>query len=81
MKTVYKNDYKQLIEHLKKARKKSRLTQIELGKRLGTDQSYVSKIERLQRRLDIIELKLICEALHIDFPKFIRSFEKNLRKK
>lgn len=32
------------------------MTQVELAQRLGKPQSYVSKVEILERRLDVIEL-------------------------
>ena len=59
MKTIYSKEYKAVLRKLKKARKKSGLTQVEIAKRLGKPQSFVSKIENGERRLDIIELKHI----------------------
>lgn len=56
-KTIYSKDHKFLIEKLKKARKEVGLDQIQVAKRLGKTQSYVSKCESGQRRLDIVQLK------------------------
>ena len=61
MKTIYSKEYKAVLRKLKKARKKSRLTQVEIAKRLGKPQSFVSKVENGERRLDIIELKHIAK--------------------
>ena len=61
MKTIYSKEYKAVLRKLKKARKKSRLTQVEIARRLGKPQSFVSKIENGERRLDIIELKHIAK--------------------
>jgi transcriptional regulator with XRE-family HTH domain len=48
------------------ARKRAKLTQVDLAKRLGKAQSFVSSYEAGQRRIDIMEFFLIIEALHAD---------------
>ncbi|EAZ90459.1 transcriptional regulator, XRE family protein [Crocosphaera chwakensis CCY0110] len=48
------------------ARQSANLTQTELSKRLNKPQSYVSKYERGERRLDVIEFLEVCNALNID---------------
>ena len=65
MKTIYSKDYKTVLKKLKKARKKTGLTQVEIAKRLGKPQSFVSKIENGERRLDIIELKQVTKLYKI----------------
>ena len=42
------------------------LTQVELAKRLGRPQSYVSKFERGERRLDVIEFAEVARPLDVD---------------
>ena len=59
MKTIYSKEYKAFLRKLKKARKKTGLTQVEIAKKLGKPQSFISKIESGERRLDVIELKQI----------------------
>ena len=59
MKTIYAKEYRAILKKLKKARNKSGLTQTEIARRLGKPQSFISKIENGERRLDIIELKKI----------------------
>lgn len=56
-KTIFTKDHKNLIERLKKARVEAGLNQAEVAKRLGKTQSYVSKVEAGQRRIDIVALK------------------------
>lgn len=53
---------------------------MELASKLGVDQSYVSKIERGERRIDVLELRRVCVALDADLADFIEAFEKNLSK-
>ena len=56
-KTIYSKEHKHLIERLKKARKESGLDQEQVAKRLKKTQSYVSKIESGQRKIEVIQLK------------------------
>lgn len=56
-KSIYSRDHKRLIEKLKKARQEAGLDQIGVAKLIGKTQSYVSKIESGQRRIDIVTLK------------------------
>ncbi|HQW59355.1 MAG TPA: helix-turn-helix domain-containing protein, partial [Thermomonas sp.] len=54
MSTIYDPRYIRLIEHLQKVRKDAGVTQADLAKKLRLDQSAVSKVEGLERRIDII---------------------------
>jgi transcriptional regulator with XRE-family HTH domain len=56
-KEIYSKDHKYIVEQLKKARKDSGLEQSEVAKALERTQSYISKIESEQRRIDVIVLK------------------------
>ncbi|WP_035799584.1 helix-turn-helix domain-containing protein [Crocosphaera chwakensis] len=62
----YLQKSKQLRSLLINARQSANLTQTELSKRLNKPQSYVSKYERGERRLDVIEFLEVCNALNID---------------
>lgn len=74
-KSIHENAYRVLIECLREARSSIGVTQSDLAAKLGADQSYVSKYERFERRLDIIEVRAICIALSIEFKRFIEDFE------
>ncbi|MEK9201406.1 MAG: helix-turn-helix transcriptional regulator [Patescibacteria group bacterium] len=56
-KSVYSKDYKEMLGRLKKARIDAGLAQQEVADKLGKPQSYISKIESGERRLDVAELK------------------------
>ena len=56
-KTIYSEGHKTLVGKLIQARKEKSLRQGDVAKLLGRTQSYVSKIEAGQRRVDIIQLK------------------------
>jgi transcriptional regulator with XRE-family HTH domain len=56
------------------ARKSAGLTQVGLADRLGRPQSFVSKYERGERKLDVIEFCEVCRALEVDPVVFLRRF-------
>jgi len=56
-KTIYSKEHRFLIEQLKQARKEAGLDQDEVAKLLKRTQSYISKIESGQRRIDVVQLK------------------------
>jgi len=56
-KTIYSKEHKYLVERLKQARKDKGLDQKQVAVLLGVSQSYVSKVESGQRRIDVVQLK------------------------
>ncbi|MDI4635211.1 helix-turn-helix transcriptional regulator [Pelomonas sp. V22] len=65
-----------LLRGLRKAR---RLRQADLADRLGRAQGLVSKVERGERRLDVIELRDWLSALDTDFIGFVTSLDAELQ--
>ena len=65
-KSVFTRSYGLLLELLKKTRKKARVSQTELARRLGRPQPFVSYVERGERRIDVIEFYAIMRALDAD---------------
>ncbi|WP_426320483.1 helix-turn-helix domain-containing protein [Pseudoduganella sp. R-43] len=65
MKSIHRPHYAELIAKLVEARTDCGVTQVELAKRLGKQQSYVAKIEALDRRLDVVELADWLNALDL----------------
>jgi len=62
---LHTDENKELCRRLIIARKEAGLTQVELASRLGKLQSYVTKYEREERRIDVIEFILITQAIGI----------------
>ena len=56
------------------------VTQTELAKRLGKPQSWVGKVEKAARRVDVVELIAVCEALGFDPSKFMQRLRRQLKK-
>lgn len=68
-------EYRVIIGRLVEHRRAAGLTQVDLAQALGTDQSQISKIERLQRRLDIIDYVRVCRAIGVDPGEPLRGAE------
>ena len=56
MTSKYEVKYQRLIQQLRRARLDAGLTQVDVGRKLKKPQAYVSKIERGERRIDVVEL-------------------------
>ncbi len=56
-KVIYSKEHHSTVAKLKKAREEAGLDQVAVAKALGKTQSYVSKIESGQRRIDVIVLQ------------------------
>jgi transcriptional regulator with XRE-family HTH domain len=69
MKSIFHPNYEEFRRKLVAARKLARLTQIGLATKLSKPQSFVSKFERGERRLDVHEFFQVADAL--DFDPFI----------
>lgn len=77
-KTIYTDEYAVLLRLLIEKRANAGLTQVDLAKKLKSTQSFVSKIERGERRLDIIQLRTICGLLNVSLSDFVSDLEHEL---
>ncbi len=68
---------KALLDLLRQIRRAAGLRQVELAQRLGKPQSYVSKYESGERRLDLIDLEQVCQAVGITLVSFTKRFERS----
>jgi transcriptional regulator with XRE-family HTH domain len=62
-KSIYSAEYQQLCALLRQLRREAGLTQVDVANRLDVPQSFVSKYESGGRRLDVIELSHVAEAI------------------
>ena len=62
------------------ARKASGLTQVEIARALGKPQSYISKVELGERRLDFAEFLELANVIGVDIVKFISKYQKQTKK-
>jgi transcriptional regulator with XRE-family HTH domain len=70
-KSIYSKEYKNTIEKLKKARIEIGLKQEEVAEKLKKPQSYISKIERGERRIDIAELQDLAKIYKKEINYFV----------
>jgi transcriptional regulator with XRE-family HTH domain len=75
-KTIHRPEYRVLLALLRQRRQTAGITQVECSAALGRSQSYVSDVERGVRRLDVVQLRDLCQVLGQDFVAFVRDFEK-----
>ena len=71
-KTIYSKEHRTLVERLRKARKGRGLDQEEVAKLLGVSQSYISKMESGQRRIDIVQLKRFAKVYKKKIDYFLK---------
>lgn len=76
----HRQRYAVFLESLVEARRLAGLTQAEVAERLDTTQTFVSKCERGERRLDVIDLLDFLNVFGTDAPAFVRDVEARLRR-
>ena len=72
VKTIYSKEHRILVERLRKARKERGLDQEDVAKLLRVSQSYVSKMESGQRRIDIVQLKRFARVYKKKIDYFLK---------
>lgn len=78
---AYTSDYRIFRELLRQVRKEAGFTQTDLARRLRRHQSFVSKYETGERRLDVVELRQVCRALRVPLQTFCRRLEARLSRR
>lgn len=74
-KVIHSQRQAQLCELLRAVRTEAGLRQVDLAEKLGQPQSFVSKYEVGERRLDIVELEQVCAACGISLMDFVSRFD------
>ena len=81
-KSVFTEAYASLLETLVALRKTKGMTQVQLSKKLGKPQPFISYVERGERRIDVIEFYVIVRALGADpvevFERLARTLTKRI---
>jgi transcriptional regulator with XRE-family HTH domain len=68
-----------MTDLLREVRLETGVTQVELAARIEKDQAYVSRYESGQRRLDVLEVREICQAIGMTLEQFVKRLEKALQ--
>lgn len=80
-KSIHTREHAAFLALLLEVRQESGMTQVELAKKLKLTQSLYSKMERGECRLDIIQLRRICQAIGLSLPQFTDRLESRLSKR
>ena len=71
--TIYSKEHKHIVKQLKKAREDVGLSQEHVAKILHKTQSFISKIESGQRKIDVVQLKEFAKIYKKDISYFLKS--------
>jgi transcriptional regulator with XRE-family HTH domain len=77
-KTLYSRRQLEFQRLLRELRQEAGLRQQDVAELIDEPQSFVSKYESGERRLDVLELREVCEALGISLARFAGLLEKRL---
>ena len=80
-KSIYSRDHTTFLHLLAETRANAGMTQVELAKRLDVAQATISKFERGDRRLDLLQLREICVQLEVSLVDFVTEFEQRVKQK
>ena len=71
-KAIYSKEHRYIVKQLKKAREETGLSQEQVAKILNKTQSYISKIESGQRKIDVVQLKEFAKVYKKSLDFFIK---------
>lgn len=74
-KTVFSKINDDLVKLLRETRKKAGLTQVEAAKKLRCRQTFISKIECGERRVDVVEFVLMMRAYDTDPSRILKKLK------
>ena len=74
-KSLSSSKQKSFLGLLRQVREEAGLRQIDVADRLNQPQSFVSKYESGERRLDLLELELVCEACDVNLSEFVKRYK------
>ncbi len=77
-KTIHSPEYAIFLRLLRQIRERQEVTQEQLAERWGVTQSFVSKCERGERRIDALELRTFCRAMGVSLASFVAELEQIL---
>ncbi len=75
MTSLHTKGYQQFLSRLKRARREAKLTQREVAEALGVPQSFVSKSESGERRVDALELRRLAAIYKKPITYFVNGIE------
>lgn len=80
MKTIHSKRHKKLIELVIAERKRADIRQVQLAKKLKRSQTWIARLEAGDRRLDVIELIDLAEAIGFDASAMVARVQQAAKK-
>lgn len=74
-KSQHTERYQKLVLELRVARTRAKLTQRQVAEKLDVYNSYVSKVETGERKIDVIELAEFCHVYGLTLSQFLRQID------
>lgn len=75
-KSIHSTSYLVFLKVLRDTREGAGLTQAQFARKIGETQTFVSKCERGERRIDLIELRTFCRVLGVSLKRFVSAMER-----
>jgi ribosome-binding protein aMBF1 (putative translation factor) len=79
-KSIHSASYAVFLKVLRATRERAGLSQEEVARRIGEKQTFVSKCERGERRIDVVELRTFCRAFGVSLSQFVADMERAIRR-
>jgi ribosome-binding protein aMBF1 (putative translation factor) len=79
-KSIHSAGYTVFLKVLREERERAGLTQVQLARKIRETQTFVSKCERGERRIDVIELRTFCRAFGLSLKQFVSALERAIDK-
>lgn len=80
-KSIHTHEYGVAVGLIREFRERVGLTQVELAVAVGKKQTFISKVERGETRLDVIQLRTLLAAVGASLSDFARRLDRTLAKK
>lgn len=75
MKSIHNKRHKQLVELILAERKQAGIRQVQLAKKLKRSQTWIARLESGERRIDVIELIDLADAIGFDAPAIVAAVQ------
>ena len=79
-KSIHSARYAVFLKILREVRIRAGLSQAQLAQKIGETQTFVSKCERGERRIDVVELGAFCQAFGLTLKQFVSALERAISK-
>lgn len=80
-KSIYSPEYAEVLKTLVALRREAGMTQRQLAKKLKREQSFVWRIEKGERRLDVVEFHWVCKAMGFSSEEIYCRLTRSFRQK